>query len=215
MGACRAELAQLRAADGGSARGTSHESASYAARRMLTANTRPAATAFASLHLTRHVPCFIDNESHLQIQGYVASKTASHPARFGLSRACVLAGPHAGMPPLRSHWLQHTRVRVPLHRSLSRAAASHGLRGNRGVLRLQPGVFRGLGQRAAYLASVAGSLVMFATSVLIARLGDPYELRRSECQRAFAMQPSPQPVTMSGSRVRSGPDSSPAGAAMN
>jgi hypothetical protein len=62
---------------------------------------------------------------------------------------------------------------------------------------------------AQYLAAVAASLCVFCASVLIAHLGDPYELRRSECQRAKL--PRGQ-VTMSVSRPSAGSISS---AAMN
>jgi hypothetical protein len=53
---------------------------------------------------------------------------------------------------------------------------------------------------AQYLASVAGACCIFATSVLIAHLGDPYELKRSECQRGLVPV---RRVTMSVARVSS------------
>jgi hypothetical protein len=118
----------------------------------------------------------------------------------------------SGSARFRSQWLRSTCAIACRCTERYRALLLlFGCAGIAGFCASSLGFFTGWLSEAQYLASVAGSLGMFAASVVIAYLGDPYELKRSECQRAFAMQALPvQPVSMSASRVRAVPASSPA-----
>jgi hypothetical protein len=89
------------------------------------------------------------------------------------------------MSRTRSHWLRITCVLAC--RCTERFRALLVLLGSAGIAGFcGSGLGFAVGRlsEAQYLAGVASSLCVFATSVLIAYLGDPYELQRSECQHA-------------------------------
>ena len=101
----------------------------------------------------------------------------------GCSATCPRAP--VGASRSRRQWLRFTCVLAC--RCTARFRALLTLLGGAGIAGFCiAGVGFAIGRlnEAQYLAGVAGSLCVFATSVLIAYLGDPYELRRSECQRA-------------------------------
>lgn len=78
------------------------------------------------------------------------------------------------------------------------------------------GFFAGVLNEAQYLTGVVASLGMYAASVLVAHLGDPYELKRVECQHALALRAqSVQAAPDAMPRVSERPVASPPHAAMN
>jgi len=112
--------------------------------------------------------------------------------------ACAHA-PHVGCPhaPLaragsahpRSQWLRLTCAIACRCTARYRALlVLAGWAGIAGFCAASIGFFAGALNEAQYLASVAGSMGLFATSVLVVRLGDPYELKRWECRRTFGLQ---------------------------
>jgi len=103
--------------------------------------------------------------------------------------------PHAplartGSAHPRSHWLRLTCAIAC--RCTARFRALLVLAGGTGIAGFcaaSRGFFAGVLNEAQYLAGVAGALGLFVASVLIAHLGDPYELKRMECQRKVILQP--------------------------
>lgn len=122
------------------------------------------------------------------------------------SAVCSARCPHAPAGPSRSRsqWLRLACRCTERFRALLVLLGSAGIAG---FCITALGFAIGRLSEAQYLVGVAGSLCVFATSVLIAHLGDPYELQRSECQRATAPA---RRMTMSVARVRTGSISSSA-----
>ena len=134
--------------------------------------------------------------SHLKQRRRLPKAVCSHALSAGCPRAPAA---RAGIPRPRSQWLRFSCVLAC--RCAQRFGALLmwlGAAGIAGFCIAALGFAIGRLSEAQYLASVAGSLCAVASSVLIARLGDPYELQRSECQRASA---AVRRVTMSVARA--------------
>lgn len=107
---------------------------------------------------------------------------------------------HAGMSRSRSRWLRVTCALACRCTARFRALLMLlGAAGIAGFTASGAGFVTGLLNEAQYLSGVAASLCVFVVSVLIAHLGDPYELQRSECQRATA---SVRRLSLSETRAR-------------
>jgi hypothetical protein len=132
--------------------------------------------------------------------------------------AVQLGCPHA--TPARSRWLRSTCVLAC--RCTARFRALLLLLGSIGIAGFcvaGVGFVTSFLSEAQYLLGVIGSLGAFAASVVIAHLGDPYELQRNECRRAAAARTlPPEPVlsqrvttsvTRSATETLRGPESRP------
>jgi hypothetical protein len=138
--------------------------------------------------LTLQARPVIDNENHLHMEAMSEREERSTVKAAACAYAVHAGCPHAGSARLRSRWLQVTCAFAcrctERYRALLVCAGSAGIAG---FCAASLGFFLGLLNEAQYLAAVAGSLSLFAVSVSIVRLGDPYELKRMECQRTFAL----------------------------
>jgi hypothetical protein len=111
------------------------------------------------------------------------------PCAHALHVSCPHAPPaRTGSAHLRSHWLRLTCAIACRCTARFRALlVLAGWAGIAGFCAASTGFFAGVLNEAQYLAGVAGAMGLFASSVLIAWLGDPYELKRMECQRGVVL----------------------------
>jgi hypothetical protein len=140
--------------------------------------------------------------SHLNQRRTLQTVACAHALQAGCPRAPLA---HAGQPNNRSHWLRVTCALACRCTARFRALlVLLGVAGITGFCAAGVGFFTGWLSESQYLAWVAGSLGVFAASVAIAHLGDPYELKRNECRRAFVPQPPPvEPVAVAVARATS------------
>lgn len=113
------------------------------------------------------------------------------PPAVACARAQRVGCPHAPntSAPTRSRWLRIASGLACRCTARFRALLVFaGVVGIAGFCAASVGFFAGLLNEAQYLAGVVASMGLFAASVLLVRLGDPYELKRLECQRSFALQ---------------------------
>jgi hypothetical protein len=107
------------------------------------------------------------------------------------TQAVQVGCPHASQhSAARSRWLRSTcALACRCNARFGEWLVLFGSAGIVGFCAAVVGFRAGVVSEAHYLAGVAGSLSMFLGSVLITHLGDPHELKRSECQQAFGARP--------------------------
>ena len=124
--------------------------------------------------------------SELKQRRTLSAVACAHALHIGCPHAPLA---RTGSAHARSQWLQFTCAVACRCTARFRALlVLAGWAGIAGFCAASVGFFAGVLNEAQYLASVASSLGLFAASVSIAHLGDPYELKRMECQRTFAVQ---------------------------
>lgn len=110
------------------------------------------------------------------------------------ARALHVDCPHAPRVPTddgrqRSRWLQHTCALACRCTARFRTLLVFaGCLGIVGFCVASLGFFAAILDELQYLIAVAGALGVFATSVAIAHLGDPYALKRMQSQRPLAQR---------------------------
>lgn len=123
--------------------------------------------------------------SELEQRRTLPAAACAHALHIGCPHA-PLARTDGAHP--RSHWLRLTCAIACRCTARFRALlVLAGWAGIAGFCAASTGFFAGALNEAQYLAGVASAMGLFATSVLIAHLGDPYELARMECQRRVSL----------------------------
>jgi hypothetical protein len=124
--------------------------------------------------------------SELEQRQTLPAVACAHALHVGCPHAPLA---RAGSAYPRSHWLQLTcAIACRCTERFRSLLVLAGWAGIAGFCAASTGFFAGLLNEAQYLAGVAGALGLFAASVLIAHLGDPYERKRMECQRRVVLQ---------------------------
>jgi|GEM_PF-6272087 len=124
--------------------------------------------------------------SELEQRRTLSAVACAHALHVGCPHAPLA---RAGSTPPRSHWLRLTCAIACRCTARFRALlVLAGWAGIAGFCAASTGFFVGVLNEAQYLTGVAGAMGLFAASVMIACLGDPYELKRMECQRRVLLQ---------------------------
>jgi hypothetical protein len=128
----------------------------------------------------------IKTMSQLEQRRTLPAVACAHALHAGCPHAPLS---RAGSAHPRSQWLRITcAIACRCTERFRALLVLTGCAGIAGFCAASLAFFVGVLNEAQYLAGVAGSMGLFAASVLVVRLGDPYELKRMECQRTFALQ---------------------------